>query len=226
MFVGVSKYPVRVPDSVAVNIIVFGRGLVQNDTAYQLTRSSAERVDALLAYVNQHENIFIRRHGRVAFSGGWPGAGQSLEKPPESFREGVLMLKRANAANISGNSLARYAEIFSESESDSTLENVLRIKEAGYFNDISFSADNPLGLVAHKAHLKRIEHLACKVFGLPRHAVMRIVSPGADRASSGIPEDLILQVTRITFAGASDADALRRRQRILVALNHLLPQRG
>ncbi len=221
-----SDYPVRVPDSVAVNIIVFGRGLVQQDSGYQLTRSSAERVDTLLDYVDQHKDIFIQRRGRVVFSGGWAGAGQNLEKPPENFREGVLMLKRANAASVSGNSFMRYSEGFSEVESNSTLENVLRIREAGYFTDIPFSAGNPLGLVAHEAHLDRIEYLIHKIFGLPGNAIIRIVSSGEDKTSSGIPESLILQFSRLAYVGVTDADGLRRRQRILIALNRALPQRG
>jgi hypothetical protein len=135
------------------------------------------------------------------------------------------MLSQAMAANIAGDGLKKYAETFAEIESDSTLENVLRIVEADYFHDIAFTARNPLGLVAHKEHLNRIDYLARKVFNLPRRAVVHIVAPGVDQTTSAIPESLILQVTRLTFAGISGVDSLRRRQRLLIALNRTLPRR-
>jgi hypothetical protein len=214
-----------VPDPVATNVIVFGRGLIRHGSGYRLTQASAARVDTLLAYVDQNKDVFADRRGKIVFSGGWAGAGQNLERPPEQFREGSLMLNQAKAASIAGNNLAEYAETFAEVESDSTLENVLRICDADYFHGISFSARNPLGFVAHKEHMNRIDYLARKVFNLPRRAVVHIIASGTDRTSSGIPESLILQVTRLVFAGTKGADSLRRRQRILVTLNRTLPQR-
>jgi len=214
-----------VPNSVATSIIVFGRGLIRDKTDYRLTGASSARVDAVLDYIDQNKDIFADRGGRIVFSGGWSGAGQNLERPPARFREGSLMLSQAMAATIAGDELAKYAETFAEIESDSTLENVLRIVEADYFHDTTFTARNPLGLVAHKEHLNRIDYLTRKVFNLPRSAVAHIVAPGIDTTSTGIPESLILQVTRLTFAGASGVDALRRRQRLLIALNRALPRR-
>lgn len=196
--------------------------MIRNGADYKLTEASAARVDALLAYVDQNRAVFARQRGMVVFSGGWAGAGQNLEKPPERFREGSLMQSRASAANIDGSKLAEYVETFAEVESDSTLENVLEIKAEDYFRGTTFTARNRLGLVAHKEHLKRIDYLVRSVFKLPRHAVSHIVVPGVDKTSSGVPESLILQVTRLAFAGASGVDALRRRQRILVGLNRAL----
>lgn len=201
---------------------MFGRGLIRNGADYKLTEASAARVDALLAYVDENRSVFVRRRGIVVFSGGWAGAGQNLEKPPERFREGSLMQSRASAASINESKLAEYVETFAEIESDSTLENVLEIQAADYFHGTIFTASNPLGLVAHKEHLKRIDYLVRSAFKLPRHAISHIVVPGVDKTSSGVPENLILQVTRLAFAGASGVDALRRRQRILVRLNRAL----
>jgi hypothetical protein len=219
------EYAADVPDSVATNIIVFGRGLIRHNVGYRLADASAARVDALLNYIDQNKQIFADRRGTVVFSGGWAGAGQNLEKPPKQFREGSLMLNRAMAANIAGGALSEYAETFAEIESDSTLENLLRIVEADYCRDITFTPRNPLGLVAHKEHLNRIDYLARKVFNLPRRVVVQIVAPGIDKTSSGIPESLILPVTRLAFAGTSGADSLRRRQRLLIALHRTLPRR-
>jgi hypothetical protein len=134
------------------------------------------------------------------------------------------MLDRAKGADVAGRKLTSYVKTHSEIESDSTLENVLRIKESGYFHGIIFTARNPLGLVAHKKHLNRIDYLVRKVFNLPRHAVTHIVAPGADKTSSRVPEGLILLVTRLIFMGARDVRILRRRQHILIALNRSLPR--
>jgi hypothetical protein len=221
-----AEYATDVPDSVATNIIVFGRGMIRHNGDYRLNNASAERVGTLLGYIDQNKRIFADRRGRIVFSGGWGGAGQNLERPPGQFREGRLMLNQAMAANIAGDGLGKYAQTFAEIESDSTLENLLHIVEADYFHDAAFTARNPLGFVAHKEHLNRIDYLARKVFDLPRTAVVHIVAPGVDKPSSGIPEGLALQITRLAFAGASGADALRRRQRLLVALNRTLPRRA
>lgn len=219
------EYATAVPDSVATSIIVFGRGLIRHKAGYRLTDASAARVDALLNYIGQHKDVFGDGGGKIVFSGGWAGAGQDLERPAAQFREGALMLERALAANIAGDRISQYAETFAEIESDSTLENLLHIIEAGYFQGAAFTARNPLGFVAHREHLRRIDYLARKVFSLPRRAVAHIVTPGADETSSGIPESLMLPVTRLAFAGTSGADSLRRRQRLLIALNRALPRR-
>ena len=213
------------PDVVATNIIVFGRGLIRGGTDYSLTQASAARVEALLTYIDQNKDVFGSRRGNIVFSGGWAGAGQDLERPPEQFREGALMLDKARSADIAGHRLTKYARAYSEVESDSTLENVLRIRESDYFHGAAFTAYNPLGLIAQKKHLNRIDYLVRKVFRLPRRAVVHIVAPGSDKTSSGVPESLILFITRLTFIGASDANALRRRQRILVFFNRALPRR-
>jgi hypothetical protein len=213
-----------VPDSVATNIIVFGRGLIRDNSDYRLTDASAARVDALVDYIGQNKDIFADRGGKVVFSGGWSGAGQNLERPPEQFREGSLMLSRAMAAEIAGDGLAKYAEPFAEIESESTLENLLRIVEADYFHDTAFTASNPLGFVAHQKHLGRIDYLARRVFNLPHDAVVHIVAAGPDKPGSGVPEGVVLAITRLAFAGTSGADSLRRRERLLVALNRSLPR--
>jgi hypothetical protein len=199
---------------VATNVIVFGRGLIVDDLGVRLTQASMERVDALVAYVRQNATAFSTWHGRIVFSGGWAAAAEGIGPPPIRFREGRLMLDRASAADISGENLARYADSYSEIESGSTLENVLRTKECGYFEGISFTARNPLGLVAHQEHLARIDYLVRKAFGLPPDAIAHIVASGDDNLS-GLPESLMLFLTRLAFIGAHDDTTLRRRHQIL-----------
>jgi hypothetical protein len=217
-----AAYADRVPGAVATSIIVFGRGLVAEPAGFRLTAQSAERVDALLAYVRQNAAAFTARRGRIVFSGGWAGAAEGLNRPPRQFREGRLMLDRAMAADIGGVNLASYADVHPEIESDSTLENALRVKEDGYFDGTAFTARNPLGLVAHREHLARISYLIRRTFVLPGDATVGITAQGTDARSGGIPESVLLPLTRLAFLGAGGHSSLRRRQRIFVGLTHRL----
>jgi hypothetical protein len=211
-----------VPGAVAVSIIVFGRGLVADPAGFRLTEPSAERVEALVTYVRQNAAAFAARRGRIVFSGGWAAAAEGVARPPLPFREGRLMLDRAMAADIGGSDLASYADVYPETESDSTLENALRVKEDGFFDGTAFTARNPLGLVAHREHLARINYLVRKAFGLPSEATVNIAAPGTDARSGGLPESVLLPLTRLAFLGAGDHSSLRRRHRMLVAWNHRL----
>jgi hypothetical protein len=96
------------PGAVAVSIIVFGRGLVTDPAGFRLSGQSAERVEALVAYVRQNAAAFTAQRGRIVFSGGWAAAAEGLGRPPREFREGSLMLDRAMAADIGGVNLASY----------------------------------------------------------------------------------------------------------------------
>ena len=216
-------YAAWVPGAVATRLIVFGRGLVADPAGFRLTRQSSERVDALVSYVRQNAAAFAALRGRVVFSGGWAGAAEGFGRPPPQCREGSLMLARAMAADIGGASLAGYADMFKEIESDSTLENVLRIKEDGYFDGASFTARNPLGLVAHREHLPRISYLVRRAFGLPGGAIVTITAgQGRENYGGGLPESVLLPITRVAFIGACDHDSLRGRHRMLVAWDHRL----
>ena len=202
------------PDTVATNIIVFGRGLDADEAGFRLSRASSERVEAFLAYVGSNADAFAPEPGRVVFSGGWPRVTHGANAPPARFREGSLMLELAERADIGGTNLSQYVQAYCEIDSDSTLENALRTKEAGYFDRVCFTAANPLGLVAHRAHLARIDFVIRRVFGLPRNAVVQIVASGPDNRS--IPEGILVFVTRLAFLGARTDASLRRRHQILV----------
>jgi hypothetical protein len=188
--------------ALATRIIVFGRGLVAEGTGFRLTRQSSERAEALVAYVRQNAAAFAVRRGRIVFSGGWAGAAEGFGRPPRKYREGSLMRAQAMTADIGGTSLADYAEVYAEIESDSTLENVLRVKEDGYFDGASFTARHPVGLMAAQKHLPRINYLVREAFGLPGDAIMNIAAPRSENYGGGLPESVLLPMTRIAFQGA------------------------
>ena len=212
----------RVPGAVATRIIVFGRGLAAEGAGFRLTRQSSERAEALVLYVRQNAAAFTARRGRIVFSGGWAAAAEGVGRPPPQYREASLMLAQAMAADIGGRNLADYADTDAEIESDSTLENVLRIKEHGYFGGASFTPGNPLGLVAHEEHLPRINYLVRKGFGLSRDAIVDIAVPGPENYGGGLSESALLPITRVAFLGARGHSSLRSRHRMLVAWNHRL----
>jgi DUF218 domain len=215
-------YAAWMPGALATRIIVFGRGLVADPAGFRLSRQSSERVQALVGYVRQNAAAFAVRRGRIVFSGGWAGAAEGFGRPPRQYREGSLMLAQAMAADIGGASLAGYADLYAEVESDSTLENMLRVKEDGYFGGASFTAGDPLGLVAHQEHLPRIHYLARKAFGLRGDAMVNIAVPGPENYGGSLPESVLLPVSRIAFLGARDHSSLRGRHRMLVAWSRRL----
>jgi hypothetical protein len=133
------------------------------------------------------------------------------------------MLAQAMAADIGGPRLTDYADTYTEIESDSTLENVLRIKEDGYFDGAPFTERHPLGLVAHREHLPRVSYLVRRAFGLPGDAIATITAGhGRENYTGGLPESVLLPITRVAFIGARDHGSLRGRHRMLVAWDHRL----
>jgi hypothetical protein len=210
------------PGVCATRIIVFGRGLVAEGTGFRLTAQSSQRAETLVTYVRQNTAAFAAQRGRIVFSGGWAGASEGFSRTPPQYREGSLMLAQAMAADIGGSDLADYADSHAEIESDSTLENVLRIKEDGYFGAASFTARDPLGLVSHEEHLPRINYLVRKAFGLSGDATVNIAVPGPENYGSGLPESVLLPITRVAFLGARGHGSLRGRHRMLVTWDHRL----
>jgi DUF218 domain len=167
-------------EGVATSIIVFGRGLRADGADISLSEASRARVRALVDYVEANRSIFGLRPAKVIFSGGWSAAAAKMKAPPVEFREGTLMLEYAHALSGSDSGFSACANSAIEIESNSTLENVLRTKEAGYFSNSYFTAVNPLGIVAHVGHEKRIEYFMRKIFGLPNGSILHITADGAD----------------------------------------------
>jgi DUF218 domain len=209
-------------EGVATNIIVFGRGLDADGAGIYLSEASMARVRALVDYVEANRPIFSLRPVRVIFSGGWGAAAAKMKAPPEEFREGTLMLEYAHALSRSDRGFSVCANSTAEIESNSTLENVLRAKEAGYFSDTCFTAANPLGIVAHASHQKRIEYFMCKIFGLPNGSMLHITAHGADEPDGVMPEKILLFLTRLAFIGATSHAALRRRQHLALVARRFL----
>ena len=112
--------------------------------------------------------------------------------------------------------LADYMDLVVQTESTSTAENLNNLRKFGYLRDRTFTKAEPLGLVGHRQHLKRILPLASKVLDLPANQLYPICADGADRRSRGIPEGVLAVGYRtVLMLGAKDGDAVVARERRL-----------
>jgi hypothetical protein len=210
----------------AANVIVFGRGISTDKTGVCLSEPSLARVHAVASYIEDNLSAFSLHRPRVVFSGGQTSVarGKDIVLTPQ-FSEASLMLEYARGLRIGNKaSLDGYADMYAEVESDSTLENVLKVKEGRYFMKAVFTAESPLGLVAHREHLKRIHYLVSRVFELSDDAIVDIIASGDDTPKIGVSEGCMLALTRLAFFESHSHASLRRRQRLLaMALNVILP---
>ena len=207
---------------IAYGIIVFGRGH-EPGRVDRLSEAGLVRVERLRQYLAAHAEQFAAHPATVVFSGGWAGAaGAVTERPSNEQREGNLMAAAARDLVIGGAPLSRFARIEAEIESASTLENAINVHAGGYFAEMAFDAEHPLGLVAHGGHVERAAYYCRKVFGLDRAALLPIAAVGGDQLSAGLPEPLMNLVTRAACLGARRPGALLRRERALIRVARAL----
>lgn len=203
---------------VATVLVVFGRGVHCEQGRYLLTAASVARVEAAVGYVATHTSSYLRsaRQGqppRVVFTGGWAEACDQAEPPPLGSREADLMLRHARRTGLD-----RYAELWAESRSRSTLENLVQVARDGLLPEHVPDASRPLGIVSHVWHLPRVRFLAARVLGLRGAALLDVPAFGGE-PERGASERMLRVVSRLTFMGArTSADLLRREQRALVRL--------
>lgn len=197
-------------------LLVFGRGIVRTADAWELTPSSVARVDAVVRYVAKQGLPAEGRHrARVIFSGGWPEASTGAAAPPVGQREGDLMLRAALAAGLQD-----HADLYAETRSRSTLENLLHTVEDELLAGQVFGPSYPLGLVSHAWHLPRVRFLAGKVLRLRGRALVDVPATGGEEAG----DQGLLLAARLGFLGARRGAALLRRERRMVALARLAVQ--
>jgi hypothetical protein len=203
-------------------VIVFGRGAVRRDGAYELTSASRDRVVAVIDYARIHRGALAARRDpwRIVLSGGWSGASSGAAAPPQGSREADLMLAYARV-RVEGTHLAAI-DLRTESESTSTLEGLLYTVAGGHLDGCDFTARRPLGLVGHREHLPRISFLARKVLGLAPEAIAPIVAAGRDTRLGSVPEPIAHAAARAGLLGARTAQSLHRRERRMVEAVRLI----
>jgi uncharacterized SAM-binding protein YcdF (DUF218 family) len=190
---------------VADVLLVFGRGVRTTRGGWELTPAGQARVRAAVNYVLAH-----RPHRpRVIFSGGWPEASTGAAPPPAGFREGDLMLRAARESGLDA-----HAELFAETRSRSTLENLLLTVDDQLLAGYAFGAAHPLGLVSHDWHLPRVRFLARKVLGLRGAALLDVPASGGEAHD----DRGALLAARVGFLGVRHRRALLRRERLMIGL--------
>lgn len=206
-------------------LIVFGRGVTRGTDGWALTAATAGRVRAAADYVKACPAPPDGRPVRVIFSGGWAEASAGTPAPPEGWREADVMLREASGLGLEG-----LAELYAESRSRSTLENLLCVVEDGLLDGITFDPEHPLGLVAQPPHAPRIRYLARKVLRLPDACLLDVPAPGPDQPVGLLPERVLGVAARLTLLGATRHATLLRRERCAVAavrgLERLIRLRG
>ena len=118
------------------------------------------------------------------------------------------------AAYVTG--LHEHADLYAETRSRSTLENLLHTVQDGLLSGYAFDARTPLGLVTHAWHLPRVRFLAGRVLGLSGAALRDVPAYGGE-----VHDDRgALLLARLGFMGAR-ADQLLQRERGMVAVGRL-----
>jgi hypothetical protein len=191
----------------AAVLLVFGRGVVHAGGVYTLTPGSAARVQAAVDYVAASGTV-----ARVVFTGGWAEGSQASPPPPVGWREGDLMLARAQAAGLDTR-----VEMRAENRSRSTLENLLCTVEDGLLVGHDFCVRQPLGIVSHAWHLPRVRFLAGKVLGLRGPALLDVAAAGGERPARWRSEPAARLASRMCFFGVRDPAGLLHRERYLVS---------
>jgi hypothetical protein len=125
------------------------------------------------------------------------------------------MLRAAHAAG-----LHHHAELYAETRSRSTLENLLHTAEDRLISGYGFDPRRPLGLVSHAWHLPRVRFLAGKVLGLRGGALLDVPAAGGEEHDDRVA----LLAARFGFLGARRAAQLLRRERGMVAAVRLAEQ--
>jgi hypothetical protein len=187
------------PEVVPTNIIVPGRGhnILPNGTM-QLSASAIQRVHTVAEYYLTHEDRFVRdlqdgTGGMIVMAGGYASlaTGNKLQAPPFETRESTLMCGLARAVGIPADYLGN------SPSSTSTLENILRAKEEGFFSGVG--RENPLGIVTQESQWERLNWFARKVFKLPQESVVLIAAPGEDYEQIINDERKLMHITRIAY---------------------------
>jgi hypothetical protein len=200
---------------VATNLLVPGRGHeLGPDGSLELSESAVQRVGAAVLYHEQNRGEFERAYadgsgGVVAMSGGYAALATAnrMAPPPYEEREGTKMAALGETMGIP----ARYLRI--DPSSTSTMENLLRAQEAGFFRELS--PENPLGIVTQESQLGRLAWFAQKIFKITPDAIVHVDAPGEEDEQILRDEHKLLRITELAYGIARTPNGLRSVERAL-----------
>lgn len=139
-------------------VMIFGGGVAVHDDVATLGVPTQQRVDRFLELYHDNPNHFRAREALVLCTGGY-GLLAAGALPPErdEWREARVM---ADCLVQNG---VPPGIIECEDQSGSTLTNWTQSVIGGLITPERFSPDNPLGLVSHPNHLRRIEDIGRRI---------------------------------------------------------------
>lgn len=144
-------------DVICANIALLGRGIDMDGAPSEDTVHRAEAVA-------EYYEAFDQSIGRIVCSGAFPA--RFSERPPTTEARclaDVLVRNRVPASKI---------EL--EEEAVCTFTNIKNIAKGGYFDNMYFSSENPLGIGAGKPHFARIQPIAQQAFALDKASIQSI----------------------------------------------------
>jgi hypothetical protein len=169
-------------DAICANIALLGRGIDMDGTPSEDTVRRAEAVA-------EYYEAFGQKIGRIVCSGGFPAR---FSEPPSGREalclEDVLVRKGVPACKI---------EV--EDQSVCTFTNLEKIAEGGYFDNIHFSPENPLGIGAGKPHFERIRPIAQQVFAIDKASV-NCIAPLAENNMREYAREKIVGAPMVRWA--------------------------
>ena len=209
--------------AISTNLLVPGRGHnIAPTGALELSDPARERVVVAVTYYQDNKAAFTESlqrgtGGLIVMCGGYAALASSgqITAPPYHLRESTMMQNLAVDLGVPqrhlGNSPA----------STSTMENVLRAQEEGFFTELK--PGNPLGIVA-EAHnpdeqgqfsqYARLEWFARKIFKLPVGVVCLVPTQTSISSAEQADERKLMKVTRILYSAAKTPEGLRRAEKI------------
>lgn len=194
-------------------IIVFGGGTVLGeDGRVCLHETSTQRAERTIEYFNTHKALFGEGAGTnkpfILCTGGYGLLSAGIEGRDPNDREAVIM---ANYLVTKGNIPKEI--ILLEQESTSTLTNWT--KSIKLFKDKLdarlFNQTNPLGLISHPHHLKRVVYLAVQL-GYDRAKLELIPTTQVDNENY---ERHVLAAYKEYLSGVSNPQAMEAKERDL-----------
>lgn len=211
---------------VATNLLVPGRGHEMGpDGSLQLSISAVQRVGGTVLYHDQHREEFARAHadgsgGVIAMCGGYAAlaSANSMAPPPYEEREGTQMAALGETMGIP----ARYLRI--DPSSTSTMENLLRAREAGFFRDLS--PEKPLGIPVQETQFDRLAWFAQKIFKIGPDAIVHIDVPGEEDERIYRDEQKLFKVSKLAYGMARTPNGLRSVERTLGVAASVLTRLG
>lgn len=199
---------------VSNQVVIFGGGVFSDELGRgQLEPWSTLRLDRAVDHYYDNQDRF-EAEGATIVCTGWQTPGLIDLRTHASIRE----------ADVAADYLVRagvpHELVEKERTSTNTLTNLLNALNGEYIKVEEMDVDNPLGVVSHPNHLKRVEMFA-KGIGIPGEHIQRIPTKVEDHR---LREFISRTAWRGVLVGTNSPDEMRRRyETVALSLGGIVP---